>query len=396
MKERRAPYSNVLFLSTDALPLHPIPQDSRVPVPADLAALAAKHAASVAAGTARVRGSGYGGRGHKFDDGEEGVAQVRRRREAGILGLEAPSTDGVDVEGGAAGARAGNSNASDDMMALDRLKDPAALRATRAANAVKTYASAVAIAPPAENPVLLPVPPPVPVPTLSVAQTLSVEPPAASVAAVPTHSMTAAPRQKRSRFDKPATVPLGLPAGTPAAVPVPGPAVLAPAPPPPVVSRAPPPVPRGRAAAASVLAALDASIKDAVATGGRRVAVAGPAPPPGGAANTSGAAATGELEINDFVPRARSDVTKREALANICRETGCAVVVRGHHYPPGSGPTDAQIAANPTLRRLHLWFESTTDESVRAAKRLCKEIIEASTEKHLKREAEGGGGSRVA
>lgn len=91
------------------------------------------------------------------------------------------------------------------------------------------------------------------------------------------------------------------------------------------------------------------------------------------------APASGELEINDFVQKARHQVTMKSTLVAVTEETQVSVMVRGNYYAPGVRVPEAD-------RKLYLALEGPSEEHIKRAKRMFKEVIEEATEKHLKKE----------
>lgn len=79
-----------------------------------------------------------------------------------------------------------------------------------------------------------------------------------------------------------------------------------------------------------------------------------------------------ELEINDFPQNARWKVTHKETLGPISEWTGAAITTRGQFYPPGK-------VAGPGERKLYLFIEGPTEQSVKRAKADLKRVLEEIT-----------------
>ncbi|KAL7136577.1 hypothetical protein ABFS83_10G039700 [Erythranthe nasuta] len=79
-----------------------------------------------------------------------------------------------------------------------------------------------------------------------------------------------------------------------------------------------------------------------------------------------------ELEINDFPQNARWKVTHKETLGPISDWTGAAITTRGQFYPPGK-------IAGPGERKLYLFIEGPTEQSVKRAKAELKRVLEDIT-----------------
>ncbi|GMH20849.1 hypothetical protein Nepgr_022691 [Nepenthes gracilis] len=79
-----------------------------------------------------------------------------------------------------------------------------------------------------------------------------------------------------------------------------------------------------------------------------------------------------ELEINDFPQSARWKVTHKETLGPISEWTGAAITTRGQHFPPGK-------VAGPGERKLYLFIEGPTEQSVKRAKAELKRVLEDIT-----------------
>lgn len=76
-----------------------------------------------------------------------------------------------------------------------------------------------------------------------------------------------------------------------------------------------------------------------------------------------------ELEINDFPQNARWKVTHKETLGPISDFTGAAITTRGQFYPPGR-------VTGPGERKLYLFIEGPTEQSVKRAKAELKRVLE--------------------
>ncbi|CAI9109224.1 OLC1v1009003C1 [Oldenlandia corymbosa var. corymbosa] len=76
-----------------------------------------------------------------------------------------------------------------------------------------------------------------------------------------------------------------------------------------------------------------------------------------------------ELEINDFPQNARWKVTHRETLEPIAEFTGASITTRGQFFPPGQNPREGE-------RKLFLYIEGPTEESVKSAKAALKQVLE--------------------
>ncbi|KAF8364608.1 hypothetical protein HHK36_033422 [Tetracentron sinense] len=79
-----------------------------------------------------------------------------------------------------------------------------------------------------------------------------------------------------------------------------------------------------------------------------------------------------ELEINDFPQNARWKVTHKETLGPISDWTGAAITTRGQYYPSGK-------IAGPGERKLYLFIEGSTEQSVKRAKSELKSVLEDIT-----------------
>ncbi|XP_062115390.1 DEAD-box ATP-dependent RNA helicase 42-like [Humulus lupulus] len=79
-----------------------------------------------------------------------------------------------------------------------------------------------------------------------------------------------------------------------------------------------------------------------------------------------------ELEINDFPQNARWKVTHKVTLGTITEWTGAAITTRGKHFPPGQ-------VAGPGERKLYLFIEGPTEQSVKRAKAEIKRVLEDIT-----------------
>ncbi|KAI5659360.1 hypothetical protein M9H77_28153 [Catharanthus roseus] len=76
-----------------------------------------------------------------------------------------------------------------------------------------------------------------------------------------------------------------------------------------------------------------------------------------------------ELEINDFPQNARWKVTHKETLGPISEWTGAAITTRGQFFPPGK-------ITGPGERKLYLFIEGPTEQSVKRAKAEQKHVLE--------------------
>ncbi|GAV65817.1 DEAD domain-containing protein/Helicase_C domain-containing protein [Cephalotus follicularis] len=79
-----------------------------------------------------------------------------------------------------------------------------------------------------------------------------------------------------------------------------------------------------------------------------------------------------ELEINDFPQNARWKVTHKETLGPISDWTGAAITTRGQFFQPGRIP-------GPGDRKLYLFIEGPTEQSVKRAKAELKRVLEDIT-----------------
>lgn len=79
-----------------------------------------------------------------------------------------------------------------------------------------------------------------------------------------------------------------------------------------------------------------------------------------------------EMEINDLFQRARWKVTQRQTLRDIADKTGAIVVVRGKYF----GPCDVIRKGE---KKLHLLLEGPTEDSLFAATKKIRQIIEDQT-----------------
>lgn len=83
-----------------------------------------------------------------------------------------------------------------------------------------------------------------------------------------------------------------------------------------------------------------------------------------------------ELEINDFPQNARWKVTHKETLGPISEWTGAAITTRGQYFPPGK-------IAGPGDRKLYLFIEGPSEQSVKRAKAELKRVLEDTTNQAL-------------
>ncbi|KAF5740989.1 hypothetical protein HS088_TW11G01071 [Tripterygium wilfordii] len=83
-----------------------------------------------------------------------------------------------------------------------------------------------------------------------------------------------------------------------------------------------------------------------------------------------------ELEINDFPQNARWKVTHKETLGPISDWTGAAITTRGQYFPPGRIPAQGD-------RKLYLFIEGPTEQSVKRAKAELKRVLEDITNQAL-------------
>ncbi|KAL9412547.1 hypothetical protein AB3S75_046051 [Citrus x aurantiifolia] len=83
-----------------------------------------------------------------------------------------------------------------------------------------------------------------------------------------------------------------------------------------------------------------------------------------------------ELEINDFPQNARWKVTHKETLGPISEWTGAAITTRGQYFPPSR-------IAGPGERKLYLFIEGPTEQSVKRAKAELKRVLEDFTNQAL-------------
>lgn len=83
-----------------------------------------------------------------------------------------------------------------------------------------------------------------------------------------------------------------------------------------------------------------------------------------------------ELEINDFPQNARWKVTHKETLGPISEWTGAAITTRGQYFPPGKIP-------GPGERKLYLFIEGPSEQSVKRAKAELKRVLEDITNQAL-------------
>ncbi|MED6179922.1 DEAD-box ATP-dependent RNA helicase 42 [Stylosanthes scabra] len=83
-----------------------------------------------------------------------------------------------------------------------------------------------------------------------------------------------------------------------------------------------------------------------------------------------------ELEINDFPQNARWKVTHKETLGPISEWTGAAITTRGQYFPPGK-------IAGPGERKLYLFIEGPSEQSVKRAKAELKSVLEDITNQAL-------------
>ncbi|CAL9220175.1 unnamed protein product [Arabidopsis halleri] len=79
-----------------------------------------------------------------------------------------------------------------------------------------------------------------------------------------------------------------------------------------------------------------------------------------------------ELEINDFPPNTLWKVTRKETLGPISEWSGAAITTRGKRY-------DAGLIPGPGERKLYLFIEGPTKESVKTAKAELKRVLEDIT-----------------
>jgi len=362
-------------------------KDSGAPVPEDLLALSAQFRALVKAGQAKKHGSGFGGSGFKFDDREADEKKAQRDGMVKEYGM-------VETEGKKDG------DESDGMEEFER-----ATRVTKAEPKTALPPPPDAAGGPTAAAGALPGPPG----TGQPAGAASPAPPAP------------VPRARRSRFDR------GGPAGGEAATPPAGASTaIVPGGTPPAASSIVPSwkhqeVNRnkylsGPASAEATRAAMQAAAVAAQLSGGGALAARLSATKhlesissvyeaareralaekalreagvkPAEAPRTEFSEFTEELEINDFVQHARYRATHREVLRDVTEASGCSVMVRGNYYKPGTPVPEDD-------RKLYLYIEGPSNEAVRKAKKMVKEIIEEATEKALKREARGGVGTSI-
>ncbi|GJY93073.1 DEAD-box ATP-dependent RNA helicase 42 [Tanacetum coccineum] len=83
-----------------------------------------------------------------------------------------------------------------------------------------------------------------------------------------------------------------------------------------------------------------------------------------------------ELEINDFPQNARWKVTHKETLGPISEWTGAAITTRGQYVQPGRIPA-------PGERKLYLFIEGGSEQSVKRAKAELKRVLEDITTQAL-------------
>ncbi|KAL0708275.1 hypothetical protein Bca4012_074701 [Brassica carinata] len=83
-----------------------------------------------------------------------------------------------------------------------------------------------------------------------------------------------------------------------------------------------------------------------------------------------------ELEINDFPQNARWKVTRRETLGSISDWSGAAITTRGQFFTPGRVP-------GPGERKLYLFVEGPSEESVKAAKGELMRVVNDVTNQAL-------------
>lgn len=83
-----------------------------------------------------------------------------------------------------------------------------------------------------------------------------------------------------------------------------------------------------------------------------------------------------ELEINDFPQNARWKVTHKETLGPISEWTGAAITTRGQYLPTGKIP-------GPGERKLYLFIEGPSEQSVKRAKAELKRVLEDITNQAL-------------
>ncbi|KAF1002867.1 DEAD-box ATP-dependent RNA helicase 45-like [Apium graveolens] len=79
-----------------------------------------------------------------------------------------------------------------------------------------------------------------------------------------------------------------------------------------------------------------------------------------------------ELEINDFPQNARWKVTHKETLGPISEWYGAAITTRGQYFPHGKNP-------GPGERKLYLFIEGPSEQSVKKAKAELKRTLEDIT-----------------
>ncbi|KAL1193886.1 DEAD-box ATP-dependent RNA helicase 42 [Cardamine amara subsp. amara] len=83
-----------------------------------------------------------------------------------------------------------------------------------------------------------------------------------------------------------------------------------------------------------------------------------------------------ELVINDFPQSSRWKVTHKETLRPISEWSGAAITTRGQFYAPGRVP-------GPGERKLYLFIEGPSENSVKTAKAELKRVLEDSTNQAL-------------
>lgn len=76
-----------------------------------------------------------------------------------------------------------------------------------------------------------------------------------------------------------------------------------------------------------------------------------------------------ELEINEYPQNARWKVTHKETLGPISEWTGAAITTRGQYFPQGKNP-------GPNERKLFLYIEGPTEQSVKRAKAELRRVLE--------------------
>ena len=365
--------------------------ESRAPIPADLAALADGFDRKRKAGLVKAHGSGFGGTGYKFNEEEEMAIKEQKKAAAKEFGMVEESSDSEEDE---------EARAREDEEEEKQMREKQAQRTTAQKQQQQQQGSAVASVQQSKEHAALPadieakikaaqdiaakltMKAPAP-PGSGTAATTGVPPPAAGGGGGPDaakNTMLAAAQAAAQRL-------AAQRGGGGKALPPPMHAR-------PSVSASASGVPNIAAAAAAALQAMGVTPAAALAGNlptipGSKAAPPTPAPPPitlpaPPLPNQKPHFET-ELEINDFPQQARWKVTHRETVREINEQLGAAIVVKGRYVKPGDKLPEGE-------RKLYLHISAHSADILRRAKGDIKKMLEESTEKAMRKEAPGGMG----